>query len=229
MKRLTQPELLDDRDVDTAELTVNLADIARLNRLTGTTAALCRAVLPLLVNGQTANQQSALIVDVGTGAADFPRMMQNYAKQHGKAVHVIGSDLHSGVLRYVQRTDPGLPIVQLDAVHLPFADRSVDVLTCAQTIHHLPPALIGALLIEFARVSRIGFVVLDLERSRLAAITIHALTLMLSRSRLSRHDGPLSARRAYRGAEFAALAASAGVAVEMRPVFPFRWLAIRSN
>ncbi len=53
MQRTLLPELLDDQAVDQAELNVNLADIARLNRLSGTTATLCRAVWELAAGSDT--------------------------------------------------------------------------------------------------------------------------------------------------------------------------------
>lgn len=247
MQRLTTQSELLDGDVPQPDLNANLADIARLNRLTGTRAALCRVgwqmieglphppapsprsgegesdVLPLSL--VKLGGEVRTILDVGTGAADFPGALRRSAVERGLRVRVIAADLHSGVLGYVRQTDPALEAVQLNGMQLPFANGAVDLVTCAQTLHHLTPEAILCLLCEFARVSRIGFVLLDLERSQMAAWAIRLLTVALSRNRLTRHDGPLSARRAYCGSEIAELAIQAGLHVEVRRLFPFRWVA----
>jgi hypothetical protein len=115
--------------------------------------------------------------------------------------------------------------IQLDGAQLPFADQAVDVAICAQTVHHLAPEGLGDLLLEMQRVSRVGFIVMDLERSRLARAAIWLLTHLTSRNRLMLHDGPLSAARAYTRREIAALAENIGMTLEITPVFPFRWIA----
>jgi len=68
---------------------------------------------------------------------------------------------------------------------LPFAARSVDVVTRAQVV---------VLLIECVHVSRCGVVLIDLGRGTLAAVVIGWLTRLISRNRLTRYDGSLSAR-----------------------------------
>jgi len=65
-----------------------------------------------------------------------------------------------------------------------------------------------------ARVSRIGIVINDLERGHLAWAGAWLLTRVATRNAYTRHDAPLSVRRAYRPAEVAQLAARAGL-VEM--------------
>ena len=99
---------------------------------------------------------------------------------------------------------------------------------CAQTLHHLTPVRAVDLLREMARVSRFGFVLFDLTRSRLAVTAVQILTTITSRNRLTRHDGPLSVRRAYQPKEVYALAIAAGLSqstFHVRAVRPFRWLA----
>jgi hypothetical protein len=66
------------------------------------------------------------------------------------------------------------------------------------------------------RVARSGVVINDLRRSRLAFAGTAVAVLALSRGRYTRHDGILSARRAYTLAELDALAADAGLSVAWR-------------
>ena len=86
-----------------------------------------------------------------------------------------------------------------------------DIAHCSLVLHHAEPAGALRLLQEMARVSRIGVVINDLERSRLAWLGAWLLTRVATRNAYTRHDAPLSVRRAYRPAEVAQMAARAGL------------------
>jgi len=64
---------------------------------------------------------------------------------------------------------------------------------------------------EMARVARIGVIVDDLLRSRLGYLGARLMRTLLTANRLTRHDGPLSVRRAYRPSELAELLRRAGI------------------
>jgi hypothetical protein len=69
------------------------------------------------------------------------------------------------------------------------------------------------MLRELRRVARLGVVVNDLDRSMPAWIGAWLLVRVASRNRYTRHDGPLSVRRAYRAAEVTPMAAATGLGV----------------
>ena len=98
-----------------------------------------------------------------------------------------------------------------DARRLPFEDASVDVAHASLLIHHLDEADAIDALREMRRVARRGVVVNDLRRGRLAYAATAAAVLALTRGRYTRHDGLLSARRAYTLHELDDLAAAAGM------------------
>jgi hypothetical protein len=62
-----------------------------------------------------------------------------------------------------------------------------------------------------SRISRVGFVVNDLIRSRIAYALVWVATRLFAWNRISRHDGPLSVLRAYTSDEVLALARRAGM------------------
>jgi hypothetical protein len=62
-----------------------------------------------------------------------------------------------------------------------------------------------------ARVSRLGVVINDLERSWRGWIGAWLLGHLLTRNRYTRHDAPLSVRRAYRAEEIATMLRDAGL------------------
>ena len=64
---------------------------------------------------------------------------------------------------------------------------------------------------ELRRVSRLGIVVNDLSRGSLTWIGAWLVTHTVAASRYTRHDGPLSVRRAYTMPEMKALLRRAGL------------------
>ena len=210
-REASRTELMDRLEASPAELARNLADIARLNRI-GATQAILRHVAPFLARlppGDTLR-----ILDVGTGAADIPLALAGWARRHGHRVRIVALELHPTVLRYAARAATGTPEVSVvagDALETPVRPGSVDVALCSLVLHHLPEEAVVALLRRLAGLARLGFVVSDFRRGRVAWAAVWLVTRAVSRSRMTRHDGPLSVRRAYTPVELAHLSRRAGL------------------
>jgi ubiquinone/menaquinone biosynthesis C-methylase UbiE len=110
---------------------------------------------------------------------------------------------------------PGLRLSVADGRRLPFSDRTFDVGHASLVLHHIEPRDAVAFLRELARVSRRGIVVNDLSRRPITYLGAWLLSRALTTNRYSRHDAPLSARRAYTLNEARSLMARAG----LDPVF----------
>jgi SAM-dependent methyltransferase len=113
-------------------------------------------------------------------------------------------------------TTPGLTLRIGDGRSLPFADESFDIVHASLVIHHLPPDDVVALLAEMRRVARLGVVVNDLLRGRLGHTGAWLLTRLATGNAYTRHDAPLSVRRAYTLPELEALLAGAGLHADGR-------------
>jgi SAM-dependent methyltransferase len=206
--RSPELELLDGDLLDPRELRTNLREMAMLNRLPGGIGDSVRAVARLL-DGQA----DATVLDIGTGAGDFARRLLR-----ARAARVIAADVRPEVLAIVRRNladTNGVTLMQADVLALPLADGEVDVAHASMLLHHLDPAEVVRALREMRRVARRGVVVNDLRRGPLAFAITAAAVLGLSRGAYTRHDGVLSARRAYTLAELDALAVEA----DLRPAW----------
>lgn len=202
--RSTELELLDQPGNDPAQLAGNLADLRRVNRWLGG-VKLTLAGLERLA-GELRSGDELRVLDVATGAADIPVAMANWAEQRGLRTHILATDRNVEVLRLAERS--GVTRIEFaiaDACRLPFADDSFDVAICSLVLHHLTPDEAVTMLREMGRVARRGIVVNDLVRNWPGYAGAWIFSRALTRNPLTRHDAPLSARRAYTRREMAAL------------------------
>ena len=199
-----------DRPVAAADRDASLADIDRLNAWFGGYALTLRALDRLI--GQPAPSRRLLVVDVGGGRGDFAGRVIQQARRRRQRVHVVVVDRDPDLLAIARRGAPAnLSLVRADAGALPFREAGADVVTMSLTLHHLEPAAASASLRQMRAVARLGVVVNDLLRTRLSLALVWLSTRLLRCHPISRHDGPLSVRRAYSPEEIRALCAAAGL------------------
>ena len=230
LRRRDSPELIDLPGVDAAELRGNLLDLSRINALGGGVWLSSWALGEFVQSVQKAiGQQPGRLVqptqlcllDVGCGLGDIPRALR--AIPHPSVpLRVIATDVSSKIIRIAQAADPlrCVTYAAADGLRLPFADGSVDVAHCSFTLHHFAPEQAVVLLAEMRRVSQRGVIVNDIVRSWPGLVGAWLLGRMISRNRLTRHDGLASARRAYTSSELCGLAARAGLTVLAKRELP---------
>jgi ubiquinone/menaquinone biosynthesis C-methylase UbiE len=203
VRRTIARELMDEPVDDLDELAGNLRDVAFANARLGGTAPVLRALRRL---------DGRRVLDVGSGAGDVALALVRDGARRGIDVHVTCLDRSEQMLGIAQRATgggPALDFVRADGAALPFQDGAFDVVTCTLALHHFEPDAACVLLRELRRVARSSPVVCDLRRSPLAYAAAW-LWSRTSRNRLTRHDAPLSVRRAYTPSEVLALARAAG-------------------
>jgi methyltransferase family protein len=221
-----------DGPAPVADLAESLTDVARLNALFGGRSITLAQLKRLLAHVPRARRISVL--DVGTGGADIPRALVRWARKSGRPIRVIALDRDQatlGIARQRSARYPEIVVLRGDALALPVRSHSVDVAISALTLHHLEPADAVRYFAEMDAAARSGFVVNDLMRSRTGYALVWLATRVLTRNRMSRHDGPLSVWRSYTSGEVRALCEKAGlfdVRIRRYPAF-VRQCAVRSK
>jgi ubiquinone/menaquinone biosynthesis C-methylase UbiE len=219
-----------DRPASFGELAGALRAITQLNRFFGGRRLTLRHVRRLLA--ALPADRLVTVLDVGAGAADIPVALARWARRRGRRVRVLALDRDSATLTYARgyaAAYPEITLVQGDALALPVPPGSVDVVISAMTLHHLQPEEAVRYLAEIDTVSRLGWVVNDLVRGRVAHRLVWAATRLFSRNAMARHDGPMSILRSYTPSELASLCEKAGlfdVIVSHHPLL-FRQCAVR--
>ncbi|HEX8915637.1 MAG TPA: methyltransferase domain-containing protein [Humisphaera sp.] len=212
--RHREPEWMDDPAADPAELDRALRFIRRVNKWFGYTRATL-GHLDAFARRWRAGER-VTVLDVGTGSADVPLAALDWARRRGHDVRVVGVDLHARTCEHarqivaaVGRTAAEVPVLQGDALRLPFPDGAFDYAMTNMFLHHLSEAEGAAVLREMDRVSRRGIIVADLLRSRRAYFWISVFTA--TAGPMVRHDARVSVRQAYSRAEAEGLRDAAGL------------------
>lgn len=190
-------ELLDLHQGSRAEVRRSLRDIARINNILGGTKISTDAIFAML---EDARKYDASVLDIGAGIGDIPLHLQQSAARRGLKLQTFALDLNARHLEIAREELPdrsGVLLLRGDAFRLPFADESVDVVHSSLFLHHFRPSEIQVLLREFSRVSKVGWVMNDLERHGLPLWFFRTTWPIFARSYITRLDGTASIRRAY--------------------------------
>jgi precorrin-6B methylase 2 len=204
-------ECLDGR-LPAADLAASLADIERLNERLGGHRLTVREVARRLA--AVPRHRRATVVDVGGGRGDLARHLVRWARRAGRGLRVIVVERDAATAALARdhcAAVPEIAVIQGDATALPIGEQRVDVAVIVLTLHHLDPDAAVAALADMRRAAREAIVVNDLFRSRLSWFLVWLATRVLARHPVSRHDGPLSVRRAYAADELRVLAEKAGL------------------
>lgn len=227
------PECMDAPDCDRAQLAGALDALSTANRFFGGQRALRIRIEQIVQNG---GDGPLRVLDVGAGGGDVSLRLARSLRGRGCETRFVLADLHAGVLDLCRdrvgtrggEAAGGAAYVRLDGAALPFPDDAFDIAFSSATLHHLDDRDAVRLLRELDRVSRLGWVVTDLRRSRTALLSVRALAATLWRSHpFPRTDGPISVRRSFTVSEVRRLLADAGLEAAVVRSRPVRWIAWR--
>lgn len=215
-------ELIDQPDVDPELLRQDLRNLRLINRWFGGWSATRGAVAELLrrnVSGPIS------LLDLATGSGDQPFALWRWARKRGLELRITAVDRSPQILEFArQHVNGRVPIVfkQGDILALDYPDAAFDIVTCCLALHHFTREHAVHLLREMRRLSRIGFVVNDLNRSWPAAWTTWLYTHLTTRNPLTLNDSYISVLRAFTPQELREMADEAGIvrfAIRTRPFF----------
>lgn len=223
--------MVDLPNPDPALLEDELRAIAAINRRFGGVSALQNALLPIILQ---ADQTHVLeILDLATGSGDQPIELARTLRRLGRQAIITAVDNNDAVLEIARASVDGFDNVCFERgniLALPYPDRRFDCVTCSLSLHHFSWDDAMTVLGEMDRLSRLGFVVNDLARSYLAAISAWMYTRVTTRNVMTRYDAVASCLAAFTKEEILALAEEAGVGrLDVYTTPLFRLVAVKKK
>ena len=217
MNRVVRPEMIDTGEGSAAEITASLQDMQFLNHAFGGDATTLRLIRKVAAK----SAQSCLrLLEIGAGMGKAPLLARDTLRTSG--IH-LDITLLDRVQHHLHRKENS---VVGDALALPFQDESFDMVSCCLFAHHLEPEQLLTYAQEALRVAKIAVIINDLVRHPLH-FGLAVAARPMYRSRLTRHDAPVSVRRAYTVREMRTiLRGSSAAQVDVTQHYLFRMGAI---
>lgn len=219
-----QAELLDLDEAPFDEVKESLNDVRRVNRYLSGYRVLLHHVKSFWAGRDS--DRPFTILDVATGSADQPVEIIKLARRMGIPVRITAIDINRKMLRFAQEETQGYPEIhfaQCDIHSLPFGENSFDLVVNSLSLHHFRRANAVTILRSIFDIGRLGFIVNDLHRSRVAYASIYLLTRLLTKNRLTRYDAPVSVMNAFTPGEMRGMCEEAEIPhFDVIRHFPYR-------
>jgi len=216
MRRVVIPELLDTDSGTPAEVATALSDLRHINQWFGGIAASQSMIAQV---ARKLGVRSLSMLEVAAGAGYVPQAASTRLQKSGVQLQVTLLDRAHSHLR--NSSGNGTSAVAGDALALPFADESFDLVSCCLFAHHLEPREIVQFVNDGLRVCRTAVIINDVVRDPIHLALVY-LSLPLYRSHFTHHDAPASVRRAYTVEEMHGIleqTRAARVEIECHPLF----------
>ena len=190
MQRRPSLELLDSDAGSPREVAGSLRDLQMFNQWFGGVRTSEKLVLRALNKHPL---RTASLLEVAAGAGFLPaKIRQRLAPRINLNITLCD--------RARTHLNGNTHAVAGDALSLPFADNSFDLVSCNLFVHHLGPEDVQNFTREALRVCRVAFLINDLIRDPLHLALTYA-GFPIYRSRITRNDAPASVRQSYTPAE----------------------------
>lgn len=192
MKRVVVPELLDDDRGTPQQVADSLADLRMFNRWFGGNSTMTELLRQV---ARRRGLTELTFLDVAGASGD---VSAHAAKTLAREGITLTTTVLDRAPSHLGRN--GGTVVCGSALELPFGDAAFDVVGSSLFLHHLEPQEIPLFVRHALRVSRVAVIVNDLRRALPHWVAAKAGSLIY-KSSLTRHDAPVSVRRAYTAEE----------------------------
>jgi 2-polyprenyl-3-methyl-5-hydroxy-6-metoxy-1,4-benzoquinol methylase len=145
------------------------------------------------------------IMDVGSGGGDMLRCIERWALLERIPVRLTGIDLNPYAVQAAQEftaADSSIRWIAGDVYSFDYVSEPIDLVISSLVTHHLDDPEIVRFLGWMEQVSKYGWFVSDLFRSRTSYNAFKMLARVAGWHRFIQNDGPISVRRAFRLAEW---------------------------
>ncbi|MGE8427026.1 MAG: methyltransferase domain-containing protein [Sphingobacterium sp.] len=226
--RTSQNEIMDDFRLEGDELRVTLDRIAKINRFLGGNSITLNGVKKLLSTSY--KNETITIVDIGCGNGDMLRMLSDYGNRHHIKLSLLGIDANpytTNCARDLSKDYTNITYLCADIFEANFEDVKYDIVLCTLTIHHFDDEAILRLLDSLVNVSKLGVVINDLQRSKMAYRLFQTIAVVFRLNRMTKVDGLVSILRGFKKVELVQFAKRLQLehyTIQWKWAFRYQWI-----
>jgi 2-polyprenyl-3-methyl-5-hydroxy-6-metoxy-1,4-benzoquinol methylase len=226
--RTQEEEIMDDFTLEGEELRDALDKIASINKLLGGNSLTLKGVKKLLKGID--KSRLITIADVGCGNGDMLRMLADYGKKEDYRFRLIGVDANRFTVNYAKQLSEeygNIKYLCLDIFSEEFKQVEYDIVLCTLTLHHFKDDEIISIMSVFNENAKIGMVINDLHRSKLAYRLFNVICNVFGLNRMSREDGLVSILRGFKKEELQQFANKLNLKnsiIRWRWAFRYQWI-----
>lgn len=225
--RSTETEIMDDFSMEGELLRKTLDKIAAINHWLGGNRITIDGLKELLKN-QSKNQPLT-IVDLGCGNGDMLREVAKFGRKNGWKFQLIGIDANEFTVNYAKEKSQNFPEIQYLYQNIfseEFRNLNYDIALCTLFLHHFNHQEILSLLSQISNKTKIGIVINDLQRSKIAYFLFQLLTIFIL-NKMVRADGLTSILRGFKKSELFQIAKKLNFKnskIQWRWAFRYQWV-----
>ncbi|KUJ61272.1 methyltransferase [Flavobacteriaceae bacterium CRH] len=197
--RTQETEIMDDFSLQGEELRATLDQIAHINQSLGGNKVTLNGIKKLLKQSDTS--KTITITDIGCGNGDMLRMLAKFGKNNNLNFKLIGIDANHFTINYAKTLSSEYSNIEYQCVDIfseSFKAIKYDIVLCTLTLHHFTNAEILNIITIFNNNAKVGIIVNDLHRSKLAYRLFELIGIVFNLTKMSREDGLVSILRGFK-------------------------------
>jgi 2-polyprenyl-3-methyl-5-hydroxy-6-metoxy-1,4-benzoquinol methylase len=228
--RTEEEEIMDDFTLEGQELIDALDKIASINQFLGGNKLTIQGIKKII---QHHPKSTYTIIDVGCGNGDMLRTLADFAQKYNYQFQLIGVDANPFTIQYAKDLSKNYPMISYqceDIFSQSFSQMNYDILLSTLTLHHFKNEQINYLTQLFTAQSRLGVVINDLHRSKVAYRLFQFICLVFNLNRMSKQDGLVSILRGFKKKEIQEFSKKLTVSkqtIHWKWAFRYQWIIFK--
>ncbi|RIV36197.1 methyltransferase domain-containing protein [Flagellimonas lutimaris] len=219
-------ELMDDFSMKGELLRDALDKLGKINKWLGGNHVTLDGLRQLLKNQP--KDKAYTIVDLGCGHGDILRLIADFGRKKNYSFNLIGIDANQDAIDYAVELSENydeLTFKRLDVFSQEFQNLEYDIVLSTLFLHHLNQDEIHTLLTTIVSKAKLGMVINDLHRSRMAYGLFRLLGLVISNHMIVQ-DGLTSILRAFKRKELDGVSKQLNLKsqINWKWAFRYQWL-----
>ena len=229
--RTEAPEIMDDFAMEGEILSDALDKIATINQLLGGNSITIDGIQKLLEGKD--KSQTYKIIDIGCGNGDMLRRIADFGIKNNYNFQLKGIDANQFTVNYAKQLSDLYPNIAYNCVNIfnkSFDDLNYDIALLTLTLHHFSEDEIISLLEKIDNVSKIGIVINDLHRSKIAYRLFQLLATVFRLNNMTKADGLVSILRGFTKQDLVSYAIKLNFKnykIQWKWAFRYQWIVIK--